>query len=225
MTATKGVSMHRAQGVMRGIASPRGIAALAATIAVVVTVAVLTNESGSTARANESSEYAGFPALESTAPTGLPLVSSHNASDEAGTDGPTWPMEAPNGIQGGWPVAASIRAVSVEVPEMSVWIAKSTGGGICVLLWAHQPVGSAPAVGYSCSTSSEDLSQGATTQVSQLPDSPGKVYVAGVVPSGVGSMKVTLADGSTRTVGVTDNAWALETEGDPQSYQPISVGG
>ncbi len=52
-----------------------------------------------------------------------------------------------------------------------------------------------------------------------------RVYVAGVVPSSVGSMKVTLADGSTTTVGVTDNAWALETEGEPQGYQSIPVGG
>jgi hypothetical protein len=225
MIAMKGVLMHHAQGIVRGILTPRGIAALAVTVAVVVTVAVLTDESGSTARANESSEYAGFPALESTAPTGLALVSSHSASREAGAEDPTWPMEAPDGIQGGWPVAASIRAVSVDVPNVSAWIAKSTGGGICVLLWPHQPAGGVPGVGYSCSTSSEDLSQGATTQLSQLPDSPGKVYVAGVVPSGVESMKVTLADGTTTTVGVSDNAWALETEGEPQSYQAIPVGG
>jgi hypothetical protein len=217
--------MHRAQGIMRGMTSPRGIAALAVAIAVVVTVAVLMVENGSTARANETSEYAGYPALESTAPTGLPLVSSHSASHEAGDDSPTWPMEAPEGIQAGWPIAASIRAVSGGAPGMSVWIAKSMGGGICAMLWPHQPEGSVPSVSYSCSTSSEDLGQGATTQVSQLPGSPGIVYVAGVVPSSVGSMKVTLADGSTTTVGVTDNAWALETEGEPQSYQAIPAEG
>ncbi|HEY2631359.1 MAG TPA: hypothetical protein VGI26_03170 [Solirubrobacteraceae bacterium] len=99
------------------------------------------------------------------------------------------------------------------------------GGGICVLLWVHQPSGSVPGIGYSCSTSSTELGSGATTEVSQLPGSPGRVFVAGVVPSSVGSMKVTLADGSTRTVAVTDNSWALETEGEPQGYQAISVGG
>jgi hypothetical protein len=207
------------------MASPRGIAALAVTVAVVVTVAVLMNEGGSSARASEASEYAGYPALESTAPTGLPLVSSHSSSQGAGAEGPTWPMEAPGGIQAGWPVAASIRAVSVGVRGMSVWIAKSMGGGICAMLWPHQPAESVPSVSYSCTTSSEDLSQGATAQVSQLPASPGKVYVAGVVPSSVGSMKVTLADGSTTTVDVTDNAWTLETEGEPQGYQAIPVGG
>lgn len=225
MTATKGVLMHRAQGIVRGISGPRVIVGLAVTIAVVVTVAVLLDENGSTARANEASEYAAYPALESDAPTGLPLVSSHSASHEAGASGPTWPMEAPEGIQPGWPVAASIRAVSVEDEGMSVWIAKSMGGGICVLLWAHQPADSVPAVASSCSTSSEELGRGATTQLSQLPDSPGKVYVAGVVPSSVGSMRVTLADGSTTTVGVADNAWALETEGEPRGYQSIPVGG
>jgi hypothetical protein len=108
---------------------------------------------------------------------------------------------------------------------MSVWIAKSMGGGICVLLWAHQPPDSVPAVASSCSTNSEELGRGATTQLSQLPNSPGKVYVAGVVPSSVGAMRVTLADGSTTTVGVTDNGWALETEGEPQGYQTIPVEG
>ena len=112
--------MHRAQGIVRGIASPRGIVALAMTVAVAVTVAVLMNENGSTARANEASEYAGYPALESNAPTGLPLVSSHEASREAGASGPTWPVAAPEGIQEGWPVAASIRAVRVDAPGVSV---------------------------------------------------------------------------------------------------------
>ncbi len=70
------------------------------------------DENGSTARATEASEYAGYPGSESNAPTGLPLVSSHSASHEAGANGPTWPMEAPEGIQPGWPVATSIRAVS-----------------------------------------------------------------------------------------------------------------
>jgi hypothetical protein len=224
MTATKGVLMHRAQGIVRGV-GPRVIAGLAITVAVVVTVVILMNDYGSTARANEGSEYAGYPALESNAPTGLPLVSSHSASHEAGANGPTWPMEAPGGAQEGWPVASSIRAVGTESPGVSVWIAESMGGGICVLLWPHQPSGSVPSVASSCSTNSEDLPKGATTQVSQLPDSPGKVYVAGVVPSSVGSMKVTLADGNTTTVSVENNAWALETEGEPQSYQTIPVGG
>lgn len=217
--------MHRAQGIVRGISGPRVIVGLAVTIAVVVTVAVLLNENGSTARANEASEYAAYPALESSAPTGLPLMSSHSASRQAGASGPTWPMEAPEGIQPGWPVAASIRAVTGGAPGMSVWIAKSMGGGICVLLWAHRSGDSIPAVASSCSTSSEELSRGATTQLSQLPDSPGKVYVAGVVPSGVAAMRVTLADGSTTAVSVTDNAWALETEGEPKGYQTIPVGG
>lgn len=216
--------MHRAQGIVRGV-GPRVIVGLAVVAAVVVTVVVLMNGGGSTARANEGSEYAGYPALQSNAPSGLPLVSSHSASHEAGAGGPTWPTEAPGGVQEGWPVASSIRAVGTDVTGVSVWIAKSMGGGICVLLWAHQPAGSVPSVASSCSTSPEDLPNGATAQVSQLPDSPGKVYVAGVVPSSVGSMEVTLADGSATTVGVTDNAWALETEGEPQSYQAIPVGG
>jgi hypothetical protein len=216
--------MHLAQGAMRWIASSRGIVALAAATAIVVTCVVLLNGSGSTARANPDSEYAGYPALASDAPTGLPLV-THSASRAATSSGPTWPIEAPGGIQGGWPIATSIRALSIDVPGLSAWIAKSIGGGVCVLLSRHQPTGTVPSVEDSCSTSSEDLGQGATVQASRFPDAPGKVYVAGVVPSGVSAMKVTLADGGTKTVSVSDNAWALETEGEPHGYQAISVGG
>lgn len=225
MTATKGVLMHRAQGIARGIAGPYGIAALAVTAAVILTVAVFLNENGSTAKATEASEYAAYPALESNAPTGLPLVSSHSASRENENSGPTWPMEAPNVVQPGWPIAASIRSVSTNAQGESVWIAKSMGGGICVLLWVHQPTGTVPSIGYSCSIGAEELGQGATTEVSQLPGSRGKVFVAGVAPSSVGSIKVTLADGSTSTVAVNNNAWALEAEGTPTNYEPIPVGG
>jgi len=51
------------------------------------------------------------------------------------------------------------------------------------------------------------------------------VFVAGVVPSTVGSVTATLADGTSKVVPVRENAWSLETEGFPQGYQMIPVGG
>lgn len=110
---------------------------------------------------------------------------------------------------------------------MTAWIAKSIGGsGICVLVWAHQPVGDTPSIGASCSSETEEgLAHGATAQVSEIPGEAGRVYVTGVVPSTVGSVTATLADGSTKTVPVNDNAWSLEVEGEPRSYTNNPVGG
>jgi hypothetical protein len=212
--------MYRVPRFGRGIAGWRGVLALSFSALAVICV-IFWSQAGPAARANDSSEYASYPALASTAPSGLPLVASHEGG---GSGGPTWPIEAPEGVQGGWPISSSIRAVSVGAPGMSAWIAKSIGGGVCVLLWVHQPADAVPSVASSCTTDAEGLSRGATTQLSQLPDSPGEVYVAGVVPSGVSSMDVTLADGSVQSVPVTDGAWALQAEGEPTGYRAIQGG-
>jgi hypothetical protein len=183
---------------------------------------VLLSTGGSTA--TPSSVYAAYPALSATGPTELQLVASHASA--TASERPTWSLSAPEGAQSGWPLAESIRKLDLEAPNMTVWIAKSLGGGICVLLWAHQPAGAIPSIGSSCSgESEEDIQRGATTEVSEIPGEPGRVFVAGVVPSTVGSVAVTLASGSTETVSVKGNAWGLETEGSPQAYKTIAVGG
>lgn len=183
---------------------------------------LLLSASGSTA--TPSSSYAAYPALDSTAPTELELVASHSSARTG--ERPTWPLQAPPGAHGGLPLAESIRKLEVGAPNMTAWISKSLGGGICVLLWAHQPVGVTPSIGASCSSESEEgLEQGATAQVSEIPGEPGRVYVAGVVPSDVGSVTATLADGSKKTVPVNGNAWGLEAEGEPTGYTHNPVGG
>jgi hypothetical protein len=200
--------------------APRLALALA-TFAVPVLI-VLFSTGGSTA--TTSSVYAAYPALNSTAPSELALVSSHGAAGSS--QRPTWPVSAPEGAQSSWPLSESIRNVDLDAPNMTAWIAKSLGGGICVLLWAHQPAGGTPSIGASCSgESAEEVQQGATTQVSEIPGEPGVVYVAGVAPSTVSAVEVTLADGATQTVAVKNNAWGLETQGAPTAYHTIAVGG
>jgi hypothetical protein len=192
--------------------------------AIAVCAAIALYESGTSADGTPSSEYAGYPALQSNAPTELELVSSHNATRRA--DRPTWSLQAPEGAQSSWPLSESIRKLDVHSPNMTAWIAKSLGGGICVLLWVHQPAGGIPSIGASCSgETAEDVARGATTEFSEMPGEPGRVFVAGVVPSTVAAVKVTLADGNAETATVSENAWSLEAEGDPQVYQTIPVGG
>jgi hypothetical protein len=214
--------MHHAPRFARSRAARRSILALTLAAVVVPVSILLLSASGSTA--TPASEYAAYPALQNTRPVELEFVSSHSAAHEG--DRPTWPLQAPAGTQGGWPLAESIRKLELQSPGMTAWIAKSLGGGVCVLLWAHQPAGDTPSIGSSCSgESEEDLKAGATAQVSEVRGESGKVFVAGVVPSTVAAVKATLADGTTTTVEVKENAWSLEAEGYPRSYQTIPVGG
>jgi hypothetical protein len=183
-----------------------GLMALAA-----ITLSLLLNGKGDTAAATASSPYASYQALDSTEPSGLPLVSSHHLQTASDPTGPTWPIEAPQGAGVEWPMASSIRKVSPGVQGISVWIAKSIAGGVCVLLYDGTPVDGVSGVAASCSTS-EHVDNGATVELSEVPGQPGKVYAAGVVPDGVTSVQSEMADGSTYTAPVTDNSWARVTD-------------
>jgi hypothetical protein len=214
--------MNLARRLLRPRAARRNLLALGLAAVAVPVSALLLSASGSTA--TPSSDYAAYPALSSIEPPELEFVSSHSSNN--GNYAPTWPLTAPEGAQEGWPMAESIRPLHVETSDSTAWIAKSLGGGICVLLWAHQPAGETPSIGYSCTEGSEEgLRRGATTQVSEIPGEPGRVYVAGVVPSTVSAVTVTLADGASKTVPVKNGGWALEADGAPRAYQSIPVGG
>jgi hypothetical protein len=214
--------MHHAPRFARSRAARRSIAALTlAALAVPISILLL-SASGSTA--SPASEYAAYPALQNTGPVELEFVASHSAAQQG--EKPTWPLQTPEAAQGGWPLAESIRKLDLQSPNMTAWIAKSLGGGVCVLLWVHQPAGATASIGSSCSGESEEaLKAGATTQVSEIPGEPGTVFVAGVVPSTVGAVTATLANGTTKTVAVNANAWSLEAAGYPVSYQTTPVGG
>jgi hypothetical protein len=104
-------------------------------------------------------------------------------------------------------VTSSIRRVQLSVPGLSAWIARSAVGGVCVLLDGGQAVEGMSAIYLGCSTP-EGFGAGASIEVSDLAGLPGRVIEAGVVPDGVTAVRMTLADGSTATATVSDNAWA-----------------
>ena len=186
------------------------------TIAALVWVLLIDGRAG-TAAASTGSPYSAYQALGSTEPSGLPLVTSHHPHTSSDPTGPTWPIEAPDGGTE-WPVASSIRRVSPGVQGISVWIAKSIAGGICVLLYDGTPVNGVSAVAAGCSDA-EHVESGASVEVSEIPGQPGKVYAAGVVPNGVTSVQSKMADGSTYTAQVSDNSWARVTNEPAESGQ------
>jgi hypothetical protein len=187
------------------------------TIAALVMFLLLDGRAG-TAKASTGSPYAAYQALGSSEPSGLPLVTSHHLHTSSDPTGPTWPIEAPEGAGTEWPLASSIRRVSPGVQGVSVWIAKSLAGGVCVLLYDGTPVNGLSAVYAGCS-SAEHVESGASVEVSEIPGQPGKVYAAGVVPNGVTSVQSKMADGSTYTAAVSDNAWARVTSVPAESGQ------
>lgn len=180
--------------MLRRVVPVLGTAAAAAAIA-----------GGSSAAAGTQPE-ARYAALEGAAgSTGLRLgpPAPVSAPDEAPV--PTFPASPPAG-SGDWPVAGSVRRLDVAEGGLSVWIARSSQGGVCVLVYDGAPVDGVAAVYAGCSTV-EGADRGATVEVEQIPGQPGKVIAAGVVPDGVSSVSEVLADGSTATSPVNGNAW------------------
>jgi len=111
-------------------------------------------------------------------------------------------------------MASSIRRVTVGIPSVSAWIAKSIGGGVCVLVWDGVTEDNNSAVGFSCSTA-EGLDKGASVQVPGIPSLAGKVLSVGVVPDSTTSVTTKSANGTTETTPVTNNAWAHISEAGP----------
>jgi hypothetical protein len=186
---------------------PRNLATFGALGALALAAALLFGGHGATAGASPATvASASYAALASDEPSGLPLVASHSEA-ATGKSGPTWPAQPPQGASASWPLASSIRRLSLGVPGLSAWIATSIEGGVCVLLYDAAQVGDNAAVYVGCSAEGR-LDRGASVEVSDIPGKPGEVIAAGVVPDGVTSVGFTMADGSTDTVPVRDNAWA-----------------
>lgn len=168
-------------------------------------LAALLAGGGSSAGASPASAPS-YTALASTEPSGLAIVQEPAplGSPQAAT--PSFPAQPPAGSSG-WPVASTIRRLSLTAPGLSAWIARSSEGGICVLLYDGQPVHGVAALDIGCSTP-EGLTRGAEVEVSEIPGLPGETIAAGVVPDGVSSVSQTMADGSTVRSTVSGNAWA-----------------
>jgi hypothetical protein len=204
----------------RNIALGCGLLAIVA----VVSLILLSNDSGATANASAPPppSYAAYPALNSTEPTGLPLVTHSGNGPAAPSAGPTFPATPPASATEEWPEAQSIRKVSVKLPTISAWISKGISGGLCVLSSSHAPVRPGVyGVAFSCAPA-DRASSGATVESETAGSN--RITIAGVVPIGVSAVQVGLADGNTKIAVVSGGAWALETEASIQSVHDV-VGG
>ncbi len=190
--------------------SPRPLAAaLGIAIAISITFWLLSNEGGN-AHASTESSYANYPALASTAPTSLPLVTSHHFYKPGDPIVPTFPATLSSGFGGNVPVPSTIRKVTVGLSDITAWISKSSEGGICVLATDNKVVDHNIGVSFSCAKASQ-LGQGAAVEISEIPGEPGRTVAVGVAPDDKSTVSDTLPTGAVKTVTVSGNAWAYET--------------
>jgi hypothetical protein len=135
--------------------------------------------------------------------TGLPAVTQtdYSAFNTGANASGSIPPSASVG-EGNRPVAASMTELAIGKPNLTVSLAKSSEGGVCVFVERHGAKGG----GGSCATAAL-LGTGATAEVQEA---NGERTIAGVVPDGVSSVKVGFVGGASQTVTVVDNGWAIE---------------
>jgi hypothetical protein len=104
--------------------------------------------------------------------------------------------------EGNRPIGSSATVLNLGKPNLVVTITRSSEGGVCVFVERHGARGG----GGSCGTAAL-LKSGETAEVHEQ-NAP--TVLAGVVPDGVSAVKVTFVDGSSQTVTVVDNGWAIE---------------
>jgi hypothetical protein len=119
--------------------------------------------------------------------------------------------------EGNRPIASSMTEIDVGKANLAVSVAKSTEGGVCVFVEHHGAKGA----GGSCGTAAL-LKTGATAEVREQ---NGETTIAGVVPNGVSAVKVGFADGTSQTVAVIDNGWAIENAPASMTSATDVVGG
>ncbi|HEX4435655.1 MAG TPA: hypothetical protein VH061_02565 [Solirubrobacteraceae bacterium] len=185
---------------------PRAFAALGA-LAIAAVLAVVLSSHGS---AGASTTYADYSLLSSSATGGLTEVTSQEAAQAA--KGPIWfgdsQSEAPQ------PDIGSARLASTDVSGLQVWVAKSNKAGICVLALVERRSTGPQGPASSCNA---NLERGATIQLDK--GTAGAHYLAGIVPNDVPAVTLTLADGTTKQVPASGNAYAAETS---QSVTSVS---
>jgi len=137
--------------------------------------------------------------------TGLPAVTQSDYSTLVGTSAAdasaSMPPSASAG-EGNRPIGSSATELNLGKPNLVVTITKSSEGGVCVFVERHGARGG----GGSCGTAAL-LKTGETAEVHEQ-NAP--TVLAGVVPDGVAAVKVTYVDGSSQTVPVAHNGWAIE---------------
>lgn len=189
-----------------------------------VAVSLLAGTGPAGAAVATSAPGAAYSALDSTAPAaGLRIVPGPGPAASVPAGEPQLPVAAPAGA-GPWPVAATVRSLALDVPGLSAWIARSSEGGICVLLYDGVDVRGIAALYVGCAAAGE-IGSGTQVEVAEIPGIPGTVIAAGVVPDGVSSVSQTMEDGTTVTSVVQDDAWAREgTVAAAPGTQPIEEG-
>lgn len=206
------------------ISTKRYVAAVGGALALVAIVCFVLLSGGSgggTAAADAPSPYAAYSVLNSSGPSGLPIVNRTTGtanSTAPAVSGPTFRASPPAHFVGDWPEAASIRKLSIAASAISAWVAKSIDGGLCVLSVHNQPIKGLYPIGMTC-TSASNLGTGVYGQ-SETATSNTRTAV-GVVPDGVSAVEVTLGGGTTQKINVTNNAWSLETEAEVQNVRNI----
>jgi hypothetical protein len=143
----------------------------------------------------------GSTASASNTPTLTPSEYSALVGASAGDAAASMPQSASAG-EGNRPIGSSATALNLGTPNLVVTISRSSDGGVCVFVERHGARGG----GGSCGTAAL-LKTGETAEVHEK-NAP--TVLAGVVPDGVSAVKVTYVDGSSQTVPVVDNGWAIE---------------
>lgn len=156
------------------------------------------------AKAGAFSEY---PALQSSSGPGLTIAAT--PAEAAAATGPAYAANVPDAyVAAHRPEADSIRPVEVGSRLLSTWIARDPEGGVCVLA-SRKTTGNdgASPLAYSCSTA-DSVNKGAMVEISEVASGHGEILFAGVVPAGVPSVTLRLADGSSVTAPVQDGGWS-----------------
>lgn len=157
-----------------------------------------------------------FSSLNSTAPTGLRIVTHSSttvmsvaqAIATAQAQGPGLPATSP--VPGNpWPIISTIRKLVADpTTGVDAWIAQSDQGGVCIL--ETDPTAGIYGMGVSCNQVS-DPTKALVGEIGDGSKAPGKMFLLGVVPTGVSSVQTSLVDGTTKALPVNNNAFVQET--------------
>jgi hypothetical protein len=160
-------------------------------------------------KAGAQATYANYPALSATTSSGITVVSSPAQADAA--SGPIWDVEGASEADTKGVDISSARKVDTDVSGLELWIAKGTGGGICVLGLVSRPNASGPVGPGAVCAPASSLASGAHMDLFGPGSTSAPAFTAGVVPSDVSSVSIEFSDGSSESVPVHEDAYALAT--------------
>ncbi len=195
----------------------RLVLVVAALALVAVGLIVLITESANRAQAGVPTLSSTYAALTNTEPTGLPRVSDAARANELSTKGPVIGTATPppaSATDPSAPLPPTIRRLPIPLASASAWIAESNNGGVCLLVSPHKPIKGHYPIGMSCG-SSLTVTEGTYGELNEAGSAASTIV--GVEPNGVTSVTVKLSNGTTKTLPVSDNAWALEANASVQS--------